>query len=58
MAKGYVIAHFKFKNLDAFMAGYGTKIDGVISQFEIGRAQVWEGVWSAVFPFSMERQRR
>ena len=33
MAKGYVIAHFKFTNLDAFMTGYGTKIDGVISQF-------------------------
>ena len=33
MAKGYVIAHFKFTNLDAFMVGYGTKIDGVISQF-------------------------
>ena len=33
MSKGYVIAHFKFTNLDAFMAGYGSKIDSVISQF-------------------------
>ena len=33
MTKGYVIAHLNMSNPDAFMAGYGSKIQGVIEQF-------------------------